>query len=678
MNESQIAKYFIPCLLAVLFRSYVLSAPQTQPPDSASIQLQARILKGSTWPIRKVVASPSGDLVFAGGDSQGGPALVLVTPDRVVKIAATGDAAPGRSGLFFQFFGLFLYSYSGDFSINDRDEVAFLASTTNCGPPFETCGVSSVRPGYGLFLFSESSKQTIAIVGDPAPGTAGGVFNELLRTVINKNGTVLFAATVRMPDGTITAGLFMFSANRIDKVYVNGDPTPVGPTRVFVPGDILQELKFPMFLSDEGTALFTGYSGQGLDQPVLFRYQNGTISKVIAAGDSAPGGAVVGNLFDVGANSRGDIVFRANGGRPGVSENLYYMGKDGNSFRIVGDQETTSSGYTLQFWAAAAGNSIGGFNPVSLSVRPKVNDSGEVLFTSVFQQGNTRGQGLFLFSPREIRKIFANGDLVPGTSDSGISLTFVGGVDFFLNNLGMAIFAGIVNIGGRYSSAGVFSYAAGSLSKVLLQYDAAPGTDGESVVWLPDWYSLGNSGRIALHATVCCGKFKEGIYLGQIAPPPYNIPNGDFEALGGGGLPEHWQIVWTNSGTGEAFQYNGTAPEIFSGTSALRLHVDQGGGSLFVLSDPMPIATNAPYLITSQMRYSLASPADAVYFSVIQFDSADNPVGFDEVRGNAEDNQWTWVAKALPIRTTSNTTSIRIRFGVVSATETYLDVDAVR
>ena len=78
------------------------------------------------------------------------------------------------------------------------------------------------------------------------------------------------------------------------------------------------------------------------------------------------------------------------------------------------------------------------------------------------------------------------------------------------------------------------------------------------------------------------------------------------------------------------------------------------------------------------MRYNLPSPADVVYFSIIQFDSPGNPVGFDEVQGNSQDNHWTWVPKALPIRTTSNTAFIRIRFGLVSATETYLDVDAVR
>jgi hypothetical protein len=676
MSQSKIAKYYIPCLLLILFRSYVLSMPQAQPPDSGSTQLQAGILTG-TWPIRKVVSNSSGDLIFAGGDFHEGPdGLVLVTPNRVVKIAATGDDAPGRPGLFLQSFGLFRnHSYTGDFSFNDRHDLAFIAYLMNCnGPSLEACGVSPPTQN-GLFLFSESSKQTIAAVGDPAPGSAGGVFNEFLRTVINNNGTVLFAATVRLPDGSITGGLFLFSANGIEKVYVNGDPTPVGPTNMLVPG---LERQTPMFLTDDGAAIFASNLQIASNLPniagqVLFRYQNGTISKLIAAGDSVSGSGVLREFFDVSANSRGDIVFRANGGSPGQNESLNYIGKYGSSFKIIGSEDTTPAGDKLKFWGYG-GSSISPY-PLSWSFRPKVNDYDEVLFDSSFYQGNTTGQGLFLFSSGEVRKIVADRDPVPGSPDSVI---LFGGAEFSFNNLGMAIFSAYMQTrlpNGFQAFPGVFSYAAGSLSRILLKYDAAPGTDGESFVG-SDSLSLGNSGQVGLHATVCCGTFKEGIFLGQIVALP--IPNGDFQALGGGGLPEHWQTVWTNSGTGEAFQYNGTEPEIFSGTSALRLHVDQGGGSLFVLSDPIPIASNARYLITSQMRYGLASPDDAVYFSIIQFDDSDNPVGFDELRGSSEDNHWTWVPKALPIRTTANTASIRIRFGLVSSTENYLDVDAVR
>ena len=667
MSQSRIAKYYLACLLVILLRSYVLSMPQTQPPDSGSAQLQAGILTG-TWPIRKVVANSSGDLVFAGGDFHGGPdGLVLVTPNRVVKLAATGVDAPGRPGLFLQSFGL---SNMGDFSFNDQHDLVFTAYVMNCnGPSLEACGVSPPTQN-GLFLFSAGNRQTIAIVGDPAPGTAGGVFNDFLRTVINKNGMVLFAATVRMPDGTTTGGLFQFSANGIDKVYVNGDPTPVGPTYVLGLG---LQLQTPMLLTDDGAAIFvSNLNLQNNGGQAIFRYQNGTITKVITAGESVPGSGVLRNFFDVGLNRRGDIVFRANGGSPGQNESLNYIGKDGSSFKIIGSEDATSDGDTLRFWGYG-GSSISPV-PVSIPFRPKVNDYGEVLFTSSFSDGQSK-QGLFLFNSGGINKIVASQDPVPGTPDAVI---FVAGTEFTFNNLGMTTFLASMQTrvpGGFRGGLGVFSYAAGALSKILLYDDPVPGADGE-LFGFSDSLSLGDTGQVGLHATVCCGTFTEGIFLGQIVSLP--IPDGDFEALGGGGLPEHWQILWANSGTGEAFQYNGTSPEIFSGTSALRLHVDQGGGSLFVLSDPIPVASNTGYAITSQMRYNLTSPADAVYFSVIQFDAANNPVGFDEVRGSSEDNQWTWVPKGVPIRTTANTASIRIRFGLVSASETYLDVDAVR
>src|ERR1051326_7144941 len=502
MSQSKIAKYYIACILGILLRSYVLSMPQTQPPDSGSAQLQARIMTG-TWPIRKVVANSLGDLVFAGGDFHQGPdGLVLVTPNRIVKIAATGDAAPQRPGLFLQSFGLFQNNvYTGDFSFNDRHDLAFTAFVMNCnGPSLEACGVSPPAQN-GLFLFSESSRQTIAISGDPAPGTDGGVFGFFQRAVVNKNGGVLFAATIRMPVfGITTEGLFLFSANGIDKVYVTGDPSPVGPTSVLLPPQLS--------LSDDGAAIFVS-SFQNNAGQVLLRYQNGTISKLIAAGDSLPGRGALGIFFDVGGTSRGDIVFRANSGRPGENESLLYMGKDGNSFKIIGSGEPTSGGDVLQFWGLGGG-SISRYK-ISLPVRAKINDSSEVLFASPFQHGGAFGQGLFLFSPGEVGRVPADGDLVPGRPDSTMYLIccpWGGNIEFSLNNLGMAVFSAETY---RHSGnvtfldgPGAFLYAAGGLSNVLPGDDAAPGTDGESFT-LPDSLSLGNSGQVGLHATVCCG-----------------------------------------------------------------------------------------------------------------------------------------------------------------------------
>jgi hypothetical protein len=105
------------------------------------------------------------------------------------------------------------------------------------------------------------------------------------------------------------------------------------------------------------------------------------------------------------------------------------------------------------------------------------------------------------------------------------------------------------------------------------------------------------------------------------------------------------------------------------------LHVNPGGGSTFVLSDPVPVAPDSLYLIGTQMRYYSESDSDAVFLSVIQFDAAGNIVGFDEASGHKGDNYWAWHQKALNIRTALSAKSIRIRFGLSTAGESYLDVD---
>jgi hypothetical protein len=53
-------------------------------------------------------------------------------------------------------------------------------------------------------------------------------------------------------------------------------------------------------------------------------------------------------------------------------------------------------------------------------------------------------------------------------------------------------------------------------------------------------------------------------------------------------------------------------------------------------------------------------------------------VGFDEVSGVPGENFWQWEPKRLLIHTTPATSSISIRFGLMSAGESYLDVDAVQ
>jgi hypothetical protein len=169
------------------------------------------------------------------------------------------------------------------------------------------------------------------------------------------------------------------------------------------------------------------------------------------------------------------------------------------------------------------------------------------------------------------------------------------------------------------------------------------------------------------------------VFVAKIAfplPSPI-IPNGDFETPGEGGFPRGWETVWSNSGAGDAFRYD-SGGDSFDGTSVLRLHVSPGGGSVFVLSAPIAVSPATDYLITAQMRFSLTSETDTVFFSISQFDDSGRAVGFDEATARRGDSSWDWRPQRLQIRSAPTATSIRIRIGIETAGESYLDVDGVR
>ena len=156
------------------------------------------------------------------------------------------------------------------------------------------------------------------------------------------------------------------------------------------------------------------------------------------------------------------------------------------------------------------------------------------------------------------------------------------------------------------------------------------------------------------------------------------IPNGDFETPGEGGFPRGWETVWSNSGAGDALRYDSGGGDSFDGASVLRLHVGPGGGSVFVLSAPIAVSPATDYLITAQMRFNLTSETDAVFFSISQFEDSGRTVGFDEATARRGDSLWNWRPQRLQIRSAPTATSIRIRIGIETAGESYLDVDGVR
>jgi hypothetical protein len=669
MTLRRIANYFSPCFLVVSISSHLFAREIEQATDSPSIDIRA----AAFGPIKRLVSNVVGDAVFGTGDGR----LVLLTVDRTVSIASSGDPVPGHEGWSIGAdVGASSDYYPRDVALNARNEVAFSASLLNCmtiPPPVNSRICSSVADG--LLLFSESNRRVIATSQDAAPGTGGGTFDLFMQVVINDTGSVLFTAVVRLPNGTRTFGLFLFSADRIEKIYVIGDSAPVGRNPVFTGGE---HMRIPMFLDEDARAIFAAPVDFGQNNiTALLRYENRTISKLLAPGDLLPDGTVLFRFGGIDGNRRGDIVFRATSSQGGGS--LYFLGGDGRSFRIVGSGDRTAEGDYLG-WIENTFVSLGVHINVSIVVPFKVNDAGEVLFASPFSNGNgspVSGGGLFLFSAGQVRRVAASGDLIPDTTNSRVrfdTLSNAGGVytNFTLTNRGMVIFSA-----GKDASTGLpvlLSYVDGNTYKVMMAGDPAPDTNGETF-GLPEGFGFGDSGQVIFFSTVCCGKLDKGIFLARLVPPPLPIPNGDFETPGGLALPDHWQTTWTNSGNGEALQVFG--PDVFEGTGALRLHVAPSGGSVFVLSDAIPVTSNSAYTISTQMRFALSSPDDGAYFWVIQFDRDGNALREDYVQNNSQDDIGSWLNKSILVRTSPDTASIRIRFGLASTTEAYLDVDSV-
>jgi len=98
-----------------------------------------------------------------------------------------------------------------------------------------------------------------------------------------------------------------------------------------------------------------------------------------------------------------------------------------------------------------------------------------------------------------------------------------------------------------------------------------------------------------------------------------SVPPDDFESLAANNLPAGWQTFWTDSQGGGAWLYDSNGQDSFSGNSVLRLHVGAGGGSTFVLSDPIDINPDQFYALTVQMQYFFNSSTQVACFTVLQY-----------------------------------------------------------
>jgi hypothetical protein len=652
MNSSNY-KFPLLCLAALFGGSFIVapfptSAGAVPQSGSQTSPLLSPIILTDSWPIKKVKALRSGTLAFAGGDFMtGADGLLLIGPTTFVKLAAQGDPVPGHDGMFLVTVGVTEQvassDYDGDFSLNDRDELAFTAKVANCGSAAQItqcAGSSPLREG--LFLFSEKSRTTIALEGDPVPDLAGWTFQSFCHVWLTNKSTVAFTARIGLPDGHLSVGFFSYSQTGIERILIPGETTSFG---------LVQNLPSTVFPNDDGSVIFDDWfslTGTG-----IYRHQNGVLSKILSESDPAPWGGTLGTIWEWNAASRGEFVVNAR-------DKLYLRGGDGSLSIVVKAGDSSPIGGQFGEFVLSRQSS---FDPYMAPVEPQVDGSGDVMFKPLNGQGL---DGIFLISRGTIENVVADFEPLPG-----YPLIVMTSPGFDMNNLGVAAFSATI---GTPAGLALFSYSKGNVFSIFLPGGEAPLPESGAFKDLKEFF-VDDTGAVLFHTTLCCGRYKEGIF--RASYPHAAIPNGSFETLGDNGMPAGWQLTWTNSGSGDVRQYNcGTCA--LDGLSVLRLHVGAGGGSVFVVSDPIPVTPSGAYMVSGQMRYQLNSANDAVWFTIIQMDSAGNMVDLTEVQGVKSDNTGDWVPKGMLIRTKPSAASVRIRIGLTSATETTLDVDSVR
>ena len=159
--------------------------------------------------------------------------------------------------------------------------------------------------GHGIFLLDETGTTVVARDGDPAPGGGTFIFPSDLAD-LNDAGAVAFYADV-----SGSRGIFAFLGGELVAVAREGDPAPL-PART---------LSFPSLalpsVADSGAIVFEAELEPYDVEPNvgIFRYENGTLTRIVRAGDVLP--RVGGARFEspgwqgIRIDEPGDIAFLA-------------------------------------------------------------------------------------------------------------------------------------------------------------------------------------------------------------------------------------------------------------------------------------------------------------------------------------------------------------------------------
>jgi hypothetical protein len=406
----------------------------------------------------------------------------------IEPIANIGDPAPGG--------GSFSKSFE-PWALNGRGEITFAADLST--------------GGQGVFLATNGTERGLSLIaraGQTAPG--GGTLEEgpLGYTSMNNAGDVVFSFGLKpfLPAelrGFGRAGLYHYAhADRSLRALVIPGATAVADIGV------LQSTGMHATVNGAGSVVFTGIvrttSGSspssGLGAAIFLADRNGRVTKIVAPGDPAPGGARFDFAENPWINDAGDIAF---GGHvtgdeciniaaigPACAESVFLKRATSVSVESIAHQGEQVPGGSLLRWAWG----------------PLLNNRGDLVFMGEVAPppGLGTARGIYIFSRGATMPVAFPGDVM-SDGRSVKTVNPAGGTgNYSLNNLGEVGFnASLAN-----GDSGLYVWSEGMLHLVAGTGTVIPhvGTVSSVVNFAVNGGMLNDRGQVLFGATMLSGR----------------------------------------------------------------------------------------------------------------------------------------------------------------------------
>lgn len=440
---------------------------------------------GTLFSTNLVSINNTGDIAFEGSvNTDSDQVLLLYSGGVITQLTHTGEVVSGgntfaacnapwvNASRQVAFLGHLNESSGGVFVVQSN---AQLLRVAEAGDPFNgtpvyvdqspmagfnkrgTAGIFALTfPGdYGVFLGTRTGTKLVTHIGDPVPG--GAALTSFFGPVLNDNDQIAMLATPSNGIPTLLTG----DTNGMARLVTVGDSSP--------DGGIFTSLLQPA-MNNLGQVAFPANTSGGA-QSGVFLAANGQITEVFNQHATAPGFGEVGPPQAAGLNDRGQVVFVS----APVSGNTLFLFSQGAFTRVASTGDTAPGGGTFTTFFFNQGDG------------PFINHRGDV----VFGASTSIGQGVYLFSQGQLKRLAGTGDTMPGGG------TLTGVLYPAINDAGVVVFTGL--IGADFS---VFQRTGSVTVRVAGKGDDAPGGGVINTALQP---KINARGRIAFSVSLKSG-----------------------------------------------------------------------------------------------------------------------------------------------------------------------------